>query len=605
MGKYRKSLGIVAFLLMEAVLFSGAYAATEPARTLIDDLSAPAFAGRSAGSAGLAAARDRIIAELKSLGIGSGIADGSYLQKFSYFSGHSLGAENSLSEASAPDFVPYAFSSSGKANALPLVFAGYGISAQESGKSIYDDYRGLEVKGKAVVVFLGDPGIGNEKSFFRDPKNYFYSSLQHKAETALHRGAKAIFFVRGPQELAGALEPPLKFSEHIGSGAKLDILAMRVSGAWAEKMLEKKLAELQEKISISQKPSSFSTKKKIDLSVDIKREVGELQNIIALVPGSDARRSKEFFLIGAHYDHLGMGGENSREPGDAEKLHPGADDNASGVFAVIQLAKQLKQSGKNRRAILVVFFSGEEIGLAGSRFFVENAPIPNDGRLLAAFNFDMVGRMQQNRLNLIAAKSAAELPVLLQNANRKLKLDLAFGDSGFGSSDHFAFLEKSIPAVFFTTGAHEDYHRASDTAEKIDYSGISKIVDLAALSLIRLDQFESTPHFSAAVLDTRDSSRSGHGYGAYFGTIPDFTETNEGVLLKGVKVNSPAEKAGLKEKDLLTGLGDVKIRNLYDFVYALRFYRAGDELGVTWLREGKPMEAKAKLEVRNENRAQE
>jgi hypothetical protein len=289
------------------------------------------------------------------------------------------------------------------------------------------------------------------------------------------------------------------------------------------------------------------------------------------------------------------------DPNGIGKIHPGADDNASGVQAVLHLAEQIKKQGRNRRPLIVSFFTAEEVGLLGSKQFTDAMPLPEGAKAVAMVNLDMVGRLKNDRLTVLALKSSAGFNALVDAANQDFHFDLAKGDSGFGSSDHASFLQVQVPALFFTTGTHEDYHRPSDTADKINGPGMEKVEQFVKAIYERLDA-GPVPAFDPKGLDPETPPREGRGYGAYFGSIPDFEQGPiDGVLLTGVNPGSPAEQVGLQAKDTLTGIGEIKIKNLYDFVFALRFYRPNEEVEVRWVRAGAAMRGRTTLRNREQS----
>ena len=568
-------------------------------------LASPEFEGRGVGTQGLDKARDLLKAKLKEANIAPAFTDRggnpSYGQALRVFIGNDLGKENFFTGAEKDQFLPLAFSRSGSLENLPLVFVGFGITARQEGQSLYDDYEGLDVKGKIVLAFTGDPGTGNKDSIFRNPALYHYSTLMYKAQNAELHGAAGIVFVRDPLSLDGA-EPPLKFQDRQGGGATLETLAGQVSLAFAEKILGKNLKEIQSNIAQNQKPQSFETALKVGMKVDLNRHLGQVENVAGFVPGTDPALANEYIMIGAHYDHLGFGGDFALDPSRNGEVHPGADDNASGTQMVLNLARAVKAEGKNRRPVVFVFFTAEEIGLLGSRSFVENMPLPEGAKAVALINMDMVGRLRENRLSALALRSGKEFAGIVDKVNQSISFDLVKGDTGFGSSDHASFLNVKIPCLFFTTGSHTDYHRVSDTADRINFPGMQKIQSFILEVWRAIDQAPTPPTYDPASEDAKEPPRAGKGYGVYFGSIPDVggDPTLGGVLLQGTRPGSPAEKAGLQKGDILTGIGEIKIRNLQDFVFALRFYRPNEVVLVQWQRAGVGMQGSTTLRKREE-----
>ncbi|MCM2323307.1 MAG: M20/M25/M40 family metallo-hydrolase [Oligoflexia bacterium] len=582
--------------------------------SLLEQLASPEFEGRGVGTQGLGKARDLLATELALAGLmpGFSIVDRggaetgrSFTRSFPVFTGNELGANNGFAGSTAAEFVPLSFSRSGSVENTETVFVGYGISFRGEEGFAYDDYEGLDVRGRIVIVMLGDPSLGNRGSVFRNPAYYHYSTPMYKVQNAELHGAAGIVLVRDALSLNGALEPALRFQGRQGGGATLAILAGQARIELVERLLGRSVSELQAGIAREQKPGSFivlsgEEPARLDLAVDLKRQVGNVENVTALLPGTDPALASEYVVIGAHYDHLGYGGDSSMDPAGVGRVHPGADDNASGVQAVIEMAARIRALGGNRRPVLFAFFTAEEIGLLGSKNWVESLPLPQGARAAFMLNLDMVGRMQGRKLSVLATASAGEFKPLLEEVRRDFDLELQTADSGFGSSDHASFLRAQVPALFFTTGAHEDYHRPSDTADKINHEGLRAVEDFAFAVWRALDARTEAPVFDPASQEGDQPSRPGRGYGVYFGSVPEFEQSEvPGVLLSGVRAGSPAEQAGLQKGDILTGLGEIEIRSINDLVFALRFYRPNDEVEVRWLRLGVPMKAMTVLRSRD------
>lgn len=599
MRKFLLSISALSTLTLSAVL---AFAALDGNLEIneLKLLASPEYEGRGAGTQGLEKARDLLVDRLTKAGIRPGAGKGgSYLQNFRIFVGNELGSANGLANSSALDFMPLAFSRSGAIAEAEIVFVGFGISVRQDGDFSYDDYAGIDVKGKIVLALMGDPGTGNASSPFRNPAFYSYSSPMYKVQNAEFHGAAGIVLVRDPLSLAGESEPELKFQPRQGGGATSEILAGQATIDFSQRLLGKNLRELQEGIAHSQRPASFSSGIRTSFRVDLKRQLGDVQNVVGIIPATDPALASEYIVLGAHYDHLGYGGDSSMDPQGTGKIHPGADDNASGVQAVLHIAERIQAMGGNHRNLLVVFFTAEEVGLLGSKAFTESLPLPEGAQLTAMLNLDMVGRLSNNRLTALALRSSPGFTALVDEVNKEHGFELLKGDSGFGSSDHASFLQIKVPSLFFTTGTHPDYHRPSDTADKINIAGLERVENFVTEVWRRLDQ-GSRPAFDPVGGDPQTPPRDGRGYGSYFGSVPEFEQGPvEGVPLQGVNPGSPADLAGLKAGDILTGLGEIKIKNLYDLVFALRFYRPNEEVEVRWIRDGQSMHGKTVLRRRD------
>ncbi|MDP3773556.1 MAG: M20/M25/M40 family metallo-hydrolase [Gemmatimonadales bacterium] len=306
------------------------------------------------------------------------------------------------------------------------------------------------------------------------------------------------------------------------------------------------------------------------------------KNVVGILRGSDPRLAGQDIVIGAHFDHLGLGPFGSLAPDSAGQVHNGADDNASGTAAVLEVARVLAATRPRlARTIVFVLFSGEEEGILGSAYYTDHPAMPMDS-MLAMLNFDMVGRMRNNRLLALGSRTATEWDALLDSVNARAHLDVRASGDGWGPSDHASFFAKHRPVLHFFTDLHEDYHRPSDDWEKINADGIVAVADFAADLTRRLAArpswltFVDAPPPAAPV--------AGTGERPYLGTIPDMTDEPGGVRLSGVRSGSPAEAAGLREGDVLTAIGDLAIANLQDFQNALVAHRPGDRVEVRFKR---------------------
>jgi len=313
-------------------------------------------------------------------------------------------------------------------------------------------------------------------------------------------------------------------------------------------------------------------------------------------------------VIGAHYDHLGLGEQFSLAPSLAGTIHPGADDNASGTAGVIELARYFASQPKPKRGFLFITFAGEELGLLGSGFYVNHPELPLN-KAVAMINLDMIGRVRDGRLYVGGLGTGSSLRADMDRAAEHfpdLKIDSS-GNDGYGSSDHTSFTTKQVPVLFFFSGLHGDYHKPSDTWDKIDAPHAVEVLQLVADVATRIDADEARPEF-VRVMPKSDphggsagplsGSAGSSGYGPYFGSIPDFAEPPKGVRFADVRDGSPAALAGLKPGDILITFGDKDIANLYDFTYALKAHKVGDEVLVEVLRGGEKVTAKVKLAER-------
>ncbi len=308
------------------------------------------------------------------------------------------------------------------------------------------------------------------------------------------------------------------------------------------------------------------------------------QNVVAVVPGSDPALRGQYVVLGAHFDHLGRGIDGALDPEAGHAIRNGADDNASGTAAILELARRL-EAHPTKRSILVVHFSGEELGLLGSQWFVEHSPVPVDS-MDAMLNFDMVGRLRKDRLIVYGLGTATEMPALVESANIAPKLDLSKQDDGFGPSDHSSFYAKGIPVLHFFTDLHEDYHRATDDVEKINAPGEVRVVDLAERIVREIaDRPPRLTPVRTAPKQVMSSQREGSN--VYLGTIPDMAASGApGLKLTGVRAGSPADKGGLKAGDVIVLFGGREVRDLYTYSDALYAHHPGEEVEVVYVRGG-------------------
>lgn len=546
-------------------------------------LASDAYEGRGPATKGLAKAADYLEKVLKSLPVEPAFGN-TFRQPFEMTVGVKLGKKNQLLVAGKKkkvgvDFMPYGFSKSGEATGI-VAFAGYGIQAKEYD---YDDYAGLDVAGKIVVVLGDEPGELDPKSPFDGRRPTRHSQLRTKSLLAREAKAAALLVVKDP------LSPKLPSEPESEAG----ILAQRITPAIASELLGFDVLKKKAEIDQSYKPASASSDRSASLSVEIVRERKKVDNIGAFVGPKDAT---EVVVIGAHYDHLGFGGADSLSGTDQPQIHNGADDNASGTAAILEIARGLAAQPQGlRRRILFLWFAGEESGLLGSNHFVKHAPFDLKS-VKAMINLDMVGRMSGQKLHVMGTKTAPEWDALVEKVVADRGLTGRFGGDGYGPSDHTSFYAEGVPVLFLFTGAHTDYHKPSDDYEKLNYRGLV-LAGAVAGDLIRIAATsEVKPSYVAAPPPAAPSG--GHGYGAYFGSIPDFGEDVKGVLLAGVREGSPAEKAGIKKGDVITRFNGVAVLNLQDLTVALRACAPGDVVEVEALRAGAPVKVQATLQKR-------
>ena len=611
--KYSVWLGIFA-RLGGALLAFGLLAAADTPPTLstadahryisdIQALTTPSMEGRGDGTKGLSKAARLIEKRYKSLGLQPAGKNG-YSQPFSVITGAKLKGKNHFIVQSGSakntlklnqDFVPFSFSASGTVSG-PLVFAGYGASADEFA---YDDYAGTEVKDKIVVILRYEPSGFAAKS--GNTGLTIHSQLITKAINARNHGAKAVVLVNG--KLGDGEEDLLTRFGSMSGPENIGIPIVHVKNAVAEEWFKaagKPLASAQNQINETTKPNSFAFPETLhaSLSVKVENTRATVNNVLAYLPG----KTEEYVILGAHYDHLGRGNFDSLAPSQIGQIHPGADDNASGTAGVLELARLFAPlKGQLQRGILFANFAGEELGLLGSAEWVKEPTRPLE-KAVAMMNMDMIGRIKDGKLYIGGVGTGSTLESILKQAESNTTFKYENSAGGYSSSDHTSFVTKRIPVLFFFSGLHSDYHKPSDTWEKINSDAAAKLLDVVSNVGLQLASAAQKPAFVAVVENPNPHagtpSSGGGGYGPYFGSIPDFGQTENGVKFSDVKPGSPAAKAGLQAGDVLVQFGEKPIKNLYDFTDALRRSKVGDVVQVTVLRDGKPVTASVKLEQR-------
>jgi len=551
-------------------LTSGLSGPIQDVRYLADD----ALLGREVGSPGARCAAEYLAARLESMGLEPGGDDGTFFQVFPVRRGAALGPRNSLaisseSYASGKDWIPLGFSASASVHA-PLADAGYGLSRPGAD----DPAQHADVSGKLMVVEWGDPDAVHGGGLRGDP--------HFKATVAAGRGAAGLIVLL-PEGMA--LPSP---DEEIRNALGIPVLAVSASAGPAVRAAAR--AGLTASVTTNVRPTT-----------------AEARNVVALLPGTDPAFAGRPIIIGAHFDHLGLGGEGSLQP-DAHEVHNGADDNASGTAGLLDIAGRLSRGGMLAHPVLFLGFTGEEKGLWGSAHYVSE-PTTDISGAVAMLNLDMVGRMVDDAVTVFGTGTAEQWESLASEVNAGLPrpLRLSFSPDGYGPSDHASFTSAGIPVLHFFTNTHADYHRPSDDWERIDGDGIARIGELAAGIVRRLGGDERTAAVSLTPIRTErpaaptaaSASSSRSGYGPYFGTIPDMTPRDFGLRITGVREGSPAEKAGLRAGDVIVEFDGHEVADIYAYTYALRDKKPGDEVVVVVDRDGERVTMTAVLAVRN------
>ncbi|MGD0074441.1 MAG: M28 family peptidase [Candidatus Binataceae bacterium] len=548
----------------------------------INYLASPALEGRRTASPGERLAATFIEEQLHADGIGE-VKE----QPFDFQSGVGVGTNNAMEVMLGTEkirgelnreFAPMPLSANGEVEGQ-VVFAGYGIVTEN-----YDSFAGLDLKDKIVLILRYWPETAPENE--RQRLSHF-APIRMKAMQARDHGAKAVLVFAGPNSLP---QDAFMSSGRDASFADSGIVAAQISRKLAEKILAaagKNLKQTQDSLDKLETRAGFAVPGvTVKLRVDLKKQTATGHNVFAMVRAGASDRIDEAIVIGAHYDHLGHGDENSLAPklGD---IHPGADDNASGTAGVLELARYFSHHRSSlRRDLIFVCFSGEELGLLGSAAFVRNPPV-SLSRVVAMVNMDMIGRLRENRIAVQGTGSAALWPRLVEQYAVSMPLSVHVHDDPYLPTDSTSFYQKDIPAVNFFTGSHADYHRPSDTADKINAVGEAEVLELERRIIADLATRAEPPHWMK-VAGTSGEGPAREGLRAYLGTIPDYTGSGQpGVKLSGVRPGSPADKAGLKAGDMIVGLAHKRIANIYDYTYALEGVKIGTPVEIVIERGGK------------------
>jgi hypothetical protein len=564
-------------------------------------LASDELEGRRSGSKGARLAAAYLEREFKEYGLKPMGDAGGFLQKFEFISGVKLGNQNSLSTnvngkktqlKLDVDFRPLGFSGSGSYEG-EIVFAGYGISAPDQK---YDDYQGLDVKGKAVLVLRFSPAGDSPHNDFTQ-----FSSLRYKVSKARELGAKAILFATGAADSDDDKLMRFNYDQNAGNAG---VPAINITQAFADQILMasgKKLKDLQKEINDKKAAQSFTLSNVgISLKTDVLETREQTENVVGFLEGGDPKLKNDVLVIGAHYDHLGYGGEGSGSlKPDTVAIHNGADDNASGTAGLLELAQFFASKRKEvQRSILFIAFSGEELGLLGSAYYVNNPTVPLE-RMIAMMNMDEIGRLKDRKLIVYGMGTSPGFESLVTRHNQDSMFVLKLNKDGFGPSDHSSFYAKKIPVFHFFTDIHSDYHRPSDDYDRINTEGEAKILKFMADIAMDMDSAAERPLYAQIEAPRQPAGGGREGMRTYTGTIPDFGEQVEGMKLAGVREGSPAAKAGLQAGDIIVKFGKVEIKNLYDYTYALGEYKPGDEVDITVLRGKEKLTMKIKLERRS------
>ena len=580
---YKRITPILAAVVLVATSIV-AQQATEPSaarlQQAISYLASDALNGRRTGTAGANDAARYIAGEFARAGLSPAVKGAGshrpsaemarYLQSFPYVAGARLGKQNLLTARMndaflnlkvGTDWMPLGISANQAIEGVPVVFVKYGITAPELNYNNYSDPR---VAGRIAIAQSGTPDGDNPHGQFAR----YEEDVRWKAIAARNAGAKALFVIAREKNFVEDRLSVLRIDNTAGDAG---IPVIGISQKAAADLLNNEML--------------------IDLAVGITREEVPAYNVVGVLEGSDPILKNENIIIGAHYDHLGRGGEGSLAPRSGE-IHHGADDNASGTAGVIELARLFSaQRPGLKRTLVFIAFSGEEEGLLGSNYYV-NHPLVPLAKTVAMINMDMIGRMKDHKLVIGGVGTAKEWRDILA---KDKAFELILNEDGYGPSDHSSFYGKQVPVLFFWTGTHSDYHKPSDTSDKINYTDEARILGMVARVVRDVDGADKRLTYTTAKTDLAQRPL---GFRVYLGTIPNYAESSDGLLLDGVRDGSPAAKAGLKAGDRVVKIGNRDVKNVYDYTYALGEMKAGQEYVVEIVRGAERLSLKIVPEAR-------
>ena len=553
----------------------------ENIKSHISYLASDKLEGRKPGTISDSLSADYIYNQFKNAGLS--FFKNEPFQKFEVISGISF--DNKVCKLNGElintnkDFYAHVNSPSIKISS-EIVFVSYGIETEN--KEI-DNYKNIDVKDKWVMALYGNPENNSA-----DSKASSLSGLNNKIIKAKDNGAAGIIIISTEIN-------PLHNKYQYGLTYGLPLVV--ISEKTADLILTKsgtKINKILKILSKNKNVESFNTKSILDVDIDVKTNKVKTQNIIGYIDGSDEKYKNQYIVVGAHFVHLGYGGaESSSRMPDSIAVHNGADDNASGTSGVIELAKKIASNKSNfKRTIIFATFTAEEIGLLGSKYFVNNLPISKDSIIFMA-NFDMIGRYSEN-LQLLSAGSAKELDSLIKISHIDTTLKVKPSLSISGGSDHSSFYYENIPSVFFFTGMHSDYHTPLDDIEKINFDGEKMILDYGYNLIQSIDNYPTKLTFVKSAGKGEGSTRN--NMKVTLGIMPDFTSSdNNGLLVGGVTKDGPAEKGGILKGDIIKSINGKKIENIYDYMSRFGELKSGQKISVDVLRKSENITLKVQL----------
>ncbi|MBN1446837.1 MAG: M20/M25/M40 family metallo-hydrolase [Bacteroidetes bacterium] len=547
-------------------------------RAHVEYLASDALTGRKPGTPGGDSAAIYIRDRFREAGLRLLGEDG--LQKFPIVTGISAGERCALSIAELTGelrktFLPLSFSGEGSLSA-DVVCSGYGFDF-ETDSAEWRDYATLDVTGKWVLILRGSP---DDDSGDYDP----FVSLRKKAMVARDHGAAGVLFVSGPQFDKDDALIELDYQQQESS---MDIPVLSIARSIADRLLQgMQVAELEKQLIEQRKPVPIACGGELHAEVQMERHIIQGCNVVGVIEGGDPSRTDEYIVLGAHFDHLGMGGpgSGSRRP-DTTAVHNGADDNASGVAAIIEIAEQLAARRQSlQRSVLVIAFDAEEMGLLGSKYFVNNSPVDLTRFILMA-NLDMVGRMKEGEKSLSIGGTGTAIG--LEEAVARVAAERGFtakmSPEGYGPSDHSSFYSRDIPVLFFFTGVHDDYHTPADDADRLNYPGEKEVADLIAELLVDIAGRDDALVFQEAGPKSRPSAS--RRFKVTLGIMPDVSSSeSRGLRADAVIKGRPADLAGMQKGDVIVAIEGRPVNDIYEYMNRLSDFTPGQRISVEVLR---------------------
>ncbi len=581
----------VILLVVLAIIFSGSVVSQDKPAITADDilehitvLASDSLEGREPGTRGDKMAAEYITTKLQNAGLELLFDNG--LQHFDLITEVTPTEVCSFSFGEAlyerdKHYAPALFSGSGAMNG-DVAFCGYGFQIDED-KLKWNDFDGIDITDKWALILRGDPEIDSAMSLFIP-----YGGDRTKVFNAIDKGAAGVLLVT-PATMKSDDILPKQYFDRSGAGSTVPVVY--ITRKMADIILgNKSVDDLTVALDEQRKPLSFVTETTAKAVVEIEKVSSQTANVVAMLPGTDEKLKDEYIVIGAHFDHLGWGGpgSGSRVP-DTLAIHNGADDNASGVAGVIELAQYFAANkAPHKRSIIFTAFSAEESGLVGSKFLARNMPVPTE-KVVGMFNFDMIGRYNSDKglISIGGTGTAIESDSLIDVAAKKYSFGVAKSADGYGPSDHASFYSVGVPVFFISTGAHADYHTPHDDTEFIDEAMAQQIAAFSADLVEMVANMDAPLTFQRTSSAAKDS-RSGMRLKVTFGIMPDMvSQSTDGLGVDGVRPGGPADKGGMKTGDKIVAINGEKVTDIYNYMHRLGKLKPGETAIVEVVRDGK------------------